>query len=168
MSEAIMKIVANHAREQGSLISILEDIQDEYRYLPEDALRAVARMTGKSLVDVFGVATFYKAFSLKPRGRHLVSVCLGTACHVRSAPDIVAEFSRQLGVKPGETSDDREFTLETVNCLGTCALGPIVTVDGRYFSQVKRKDVKQIILEAREGINGEIEDDLPFVLTQFG
>lgn len=168
MPEAIMKIIANHAGKQGSLISILEDIQDEYRYLPEDALRAVARMTGRSLVDVFGVATFYKAFSLKPRGRHLVSVCLGTACHVRSASDVVDEFSRQLGVKPGETSADREFTLETVNCLGTCALGPIVAVDGRYFSQVKRKDVKQIILESRENLNGDKEDDLPLVLTQAG
>ena len=148
-SEVIEKIVADHAGEQGSLISILEDIQDECRYLPEDALRIVAGKTGRSLVDVYGVATFYKAFSLKQRGKHLISVCLGTACHVRSAPDIVDEFKRQLGLKPGETSEDKEFTLETVNCLGTCALGPIVAVDGRYYSQVERKDVKKIIRAAK-------------------
>ncbi|HPL63070.1 MAG TPA: NAD(P)H-dependent oxidoreductase subunit E [Syntrophales bacterium] len=147
--EAIEKIIAVHAGNQGSLISILEDIQDRCRYLPEDALRTVARLTGRSLVDVYGVATFYKAFSLKPRGRHLVSVCLGTACHVRSAPDIVDEFKRQLGLEPGETSRDGEFTLETVNCLGTCALGPIVAVDGRYFSKVGRKDVTKIIRAAK-------------------
>lgn len=154
--EEIEKIIADHEGEQGALISILEDIQDRYHYLPEDALRTVARKTDRSLVDIYGVATFYKAFSLQPRGKHLVSVCLGTACHVRSAPDIVDEFKVQLGLKPGETSGDREFTLETVNCLGTCALGPIVAVDGRYFSNVKRSDVKTIIRKARTNFE---EDD---------
>ncbi|HOD34955.1 MAG TPA: NAD(P)H-dependent oxidoreductase subunit E [Syntrophales bacterium] len=148
-SEAIEKIIEDHAGEEGLLISILEDIQDRCRYLPEEALRTVALKTGRSLADVYGVATFYKAFSLKPQGRHVISACLGTACHVRSAPDIVDEFSRQLGLKPGETSENGEFTFETVNCLGTCALGPIVAVDGRYFSKVARKDVKKIIDAAK-------------------
>lgn len=149
--EDIERIIADHKGEQGALISILEDIQDRYHYLPADALRMVAHRTGRSLVDIYGVATFYKAFSLAPRGRHLVSVCLGTACHVRSAPDIVDEFTVQLKLKPGETGTDGEFTLETVNCLGTCALGPIVAVDGRYFSKVTRADVKKIIRAARAG-----------------
>lgn len=156
--EEIKKIIEAHEGEQGSLISILEDIQETYRYLPEEALRMVARMTGRSLVDIYGVATFYKAFSLKPRGKHLISVCLGTACHVRSAPDIVNEFKKQLGLQPGETSEDREFTLETVNCLGTCALGPTVAVDGRYFAKVKPKDVKKIINAARADFIEEDED----------
>lgn len=149
--EHIEKIIANHDGKQGALISILEDIQDLYHYLPEEALRTVARETGQRLVDVYGVATFYKAFSLKPRGKHLISVCMGTACHVRSAPGIVDEFTRQLGLRPGETTEDGEFTLETVNCLGTCALGPIVVADGKYFSNVKRSDVKKILQKAGSG-----------------
>ena len=149
--ERLGSIIENHRGELGSLISILEDIQEKYHYLSEDALRTVARETGHSMVDIYGVATFYKAFSLKPKGKHLVSVCMGTACHVRGAPAIADEFTRQLGFSPGETSEDKEFTLETVNCLGTCALGPIVMVDGHYFSNVKRQDVKKIIEKARSG-----------------
>lgn len=152
----IEKIIENHNGELGSLISILEDIQDTYHYLPEDALRIVSNGTGKSLVDIYGVATFYKAFSLKPRGKHLISVCMGTACHVRSAPGIADEFTHQLGLRPGETTADREFTLETVNCLGTCALGPIVVVDGHYFTNVKRPDVKKIIEKARSGFKEDL------------
>lgn len=157
----IDNFIADHEGEQGALISILEDIQDRYHYLPEEALRAVARGTGRSLVDIYGVATFYKAFSLAPRGKHLVSVCLGTACHVRSASDIVDEFATRLGLKPGETTADGEFTLETVNCLGTCALGPIVAVDGRYFSRVTRSDVKKIIRAARAGFAEESSEVAP-------
>jgi len=149
--EHIEKIVQRHRGEQGALFAILEDIQNHCHYLPEDALRKVSQLTGESLVDIFGVATFYKAFSLKPRGNHHVSVCLGTACHVRSAPGLVDEFTQQLGITPGETTGDGEFTLETVNCLGACALGPIVLVDGRYFSNVKRPDVKKIISRAGAG-----------------
>ena len=103
---------------EGSLISTLERIQSRYGYLPEDALRDLARETGRSLTDIYGVATFYRAFSLEPRGRHLVSVCLGTACHVRGGPAIAAEIQRYLGIGPGETTPDREFSLEAVNCLG--------------------------------------------------
>ncbi|HOO44660.1 MAG TPA: NAD(P)H-dependent oxidoreductase subunit E [Deltaproteobacteria bacterium] len=153
----IGKIIEDHQGELGSLISILEDIQEKYHYLPAEALKTVARETGLSLVDIYGVATFYKAFSLKPRGRHLVSVCMGTACHVRNAPAVVDEFSRQLDLKPGETSGDKEFTLETVNCLGTCALGPIVMVDGHYFSNVKRQDVGKIIEKSRSGFEETAE-----------
>lgn len=137
----------------GGLISILEEIQSKYGYLPEEALRLVADKTGRSLVDIYGVATFYRAFSLKPRGKHLVSVCLGTACHVRGAPGIAKEFERQLGVAPGETTADKEFTLETVNCLGACALGPITVIDGHYFSNVGVSKVKQILKRAKEGLD---------------
>lgn len=129
----------------GSLIATLEEIQAEHGYLSEEALRAVSAQTGRSLVDVYGVATFYHSFSLKPRGKHLICACLGTACHVRGAPSIVEEFERCLGVRAGETTSDGEFTLETVNCLGACALGPIVVVDGRYFSNVDPAGVKDIV-----------------------
>ncbi len=135
--EPILRIIENHTRgSQTGLISILEDIQADYSYLPEEALRIVSEKTGRSLVDIYGVATFYKAFSLKPRGKHLISACLGTACHVRGGRAVASEFQRQLGIKPGETTSDNLITLETVNCLGACALGPIVVVDGHYFPNV--------------------------------
>jgi NADH-quinone oxidoreductase subunit E len=142
------------------LISILEDIQAQYGYLPEGAMKAVAERTDHSLVDIFGVATFYKSFSLTPRGKHLISACLGTACHVRGAPMVVEELKQQLGINPGESTDDREFTLETVNCLGACALGPIVVVDGHYFPEVKTTMVSKILDQARTGLDMiKIESD---------
>lgn len=143
-------ILAKYKGRRGALISILEDVQNRYGYLPEPVLHKVAEATGRSLVDIYGVATFYRAFSLRPRGKHLVSCCLGTACHVRGAPAIVDELSRQLKVSPGETTSDKEYTLETVNCLGACALGPIVVVDGRYYSNVTRPMVKQLLAEAKD------------------
>lgn len=149
----------NDSREEG-LISILEAIQAKYSYLPEDALRTVAEKTGRSLVDIYAVATFYRAFSLKPRGKHLISVCLGTACHVRGGPAIAEEIQRQLGIKSGETTADKEFTLETVNCLGACALGPVVVVDGHYFPGVKISMVKGILVRSRAGLDKiEIDTD---------
>jgi NADH-quinone oxidoreductase subunit E len=154
MKATDVRVILNkHDDDRGGLISILEDIQAKYSYLPHDALKIVAEDTGRSLVDIYGVATFYKAFSLSPRGKHLVSVCLGTACHVRGAPQIAEEFERQLGIRSGGTTDDREFTLETVNCLGACALGPIVVVDGHYFSKVTTTKVKQIIKNTKDGLD---------------
>jgi NADH-quinone oxidoreductase subunit E len=144
----------------GGLISILEEIQAKYGYLPEEAIRAVAQKTGRSLVDIYGIATFYRAFSLKPRGKHLVSVCLGTACHVRGGPRILDELQHQLGVSAGETTEDKQFTLETVNCLGACALGPVVVVDGHYFTAVRSTKVKSILDRASEGLDKiEIKTD---------
>ncbi len=158
--ETILRILDRHNGENGSLIGILEEIQSNYSYLPPEALNLVANETGKSLTDIYGVATFYKSFSLKPRGKHLLSICLGTACHVRRSPIILDIFKDQLGISPGETTPDNEFTLETVNCLGACALGPIVVVDGHYFSNVNTSDVKDIIRKAREGLDRvELEGD---------
>jgi NADH-quinone oxidoreductase subunit E len=145
---------------QGALISILEEIQSKYGYLPEDELRRVADDTGCSLVDIYGIATFYRAFSLQPRGKHLISVCLGTACHVRGGQAIAQEIGQQLGIGAGETTADREFSLETVNCLGACALGPVVVIDGHYFSNVKTSEVKEILEKAGKGFDViEIETD---------
>ncbi len=146
-------ILSGEQENGGGLISIMQDIQGKYSYLPAKALRIVAEKTGYSLVDIYGVATFYKSFTLKPRGKHLISVCLGTACHVRGGARVATEFEKQLAIKPGETTPDREFTLETVNCLGACALGPIVTVDGHYFSQVNPTLVPEIINSSRSGLD---------------
>ena len=157
-ADHVAAIIDKHIAERGGLMSILEGIQAKYGYLPEGALRMVAGRTGRSLTELYGVATFYKAFSLTPRGRHLTSVCTGTACHVRGAPTVAREFERRLGVEAGGTTEDRMFTLETVNCLGACALGPIVVVDGHYFSQVRPEKVTSILERARDGID-EIEPE---------
>jgi NADH-quinone oxidoreductase subunit E len=161
ISDNISSLIEKHEKNgHGGIISILEEIQAVYSYLPREALEAAAEKTGRSLVDIYGVATFYGAFSLKPRGKHLVSVCLGTACHVRGGPAIAAEISKQLKVKPGETTSDREFSFETVNCLGACALGPVVVVDGHYFPNVRTFMVKDIIARAKKGIDLiEVETD---------
>ena len=150
-SKDILRIIDKH--NEDGLIAILEEIQVEYGYLPEKSLRIVSEETGRSLVDVYGVATFYRSFSLKPRGKHFVCACLGTACHVRGAPRVVEELEQQLGIKAGETTPDWEFTLETVNCLGACALGPVVVIDGHYFSKVRKSMVGQLLDEARKGFD---------------
>jgi len=152
-SKDILRILEKHNRNRSGLIAILEDIQSEYGYLPETSLRIVGEKTGRSLVDIYGVATFYRFFSLQPKGKHLICACLGTACHVRGAPRIVAELEQQLGIKAGHTTPDKEFTLETVNCLGACALGPVVVIDGHYFSKVRKSKVKQLLGQAREGFD---------------
>ena len=158
--DILLAIIDKHHADHGGLISILEAIQAKYSYLPEKALRMVADRTGRSLVDIFGVATFYKSFSLKPRGKHVVSVCLGTACHVRGGPDVAREVERQLGVRDGETTQDRDFTFQTVNCLGACALGPVVVIDGHYFSNVSTTEVTAILEKARKGLDEiDIETD---------
>jgi NADH-quinone oxidoreductase subunit E len=160
ISESLTGILEKYRNDHGGLISILEEIQSIYSYLPKEALEEVSRATGRSLVDIYGVATFYSAFSLEPRGKHLVSACLGTACHVRGGPAVVEELERQLGIKAGETTPDREFSLETVNCLGACAIGPVVVVDGHYFPSVRRSQVKDILNRARTGIDHiEVETD---------
>ncbi len=151
--DGIREIAATHRGERGEVIAVLQDIQARHGHLPERALRTVAEETGRSLVDIYALATFYRSFSLKPRGKHVISACLGTACHVRGAPRVVEELERQLGVRPGETTEDRQFTLETVNCLGACALGPIVVVDGHYFRNVRKSGVADILDRARRGLD---------------
>ncbi|MBN2242381.1 MAG: NAD(P)H-dependent oxidoreductase subunit E [Acidobacteria bacterium] len=147
----------------GWLIAVLEEIQSAAGYLPEKALRMVSEKTGRPMVDLYGIATFYRYFSLKPRGRHTISVCQGTACHVRGAPALVDEFKRQLNVKPGETTADGAITLETVNCLGACALGPIVVGGDRYFSRVEAIKVRDILKKVRnESRTKDIEGDPRF------
>lgn len=144
-AQEILSIVEKHNGSYGALITVLEEVQDKYGYLPEEALRLVADAAKRSLVDIYGVATFYKAFSLQPRGKHHVCACRGTACHVRGAPSVVEELEHQLKISDGETTQDGEFSLETVSCLGACALGPIVVVDGVYHSKVNPAAVRKIV-----------------------
>jgi NADH-quinone oxidoreductase subunit E len=145
--QAVTRITEKHSRDRSSLISVLQDVHAAYNYLPEDSLEIVSRQLDLPLSAVYGVATFFKAFSFTPRGRHVTSVCLGTACHVRGGSPVAAEFERQLGIRTGDTTVDGEFSLETVNCLGCCAIGPVVVVDGKYRAHVGLRDVATLIEE---------------------
>jgi len=147
----IAAIVDRHLGQRGDLIAILEDIQSRYAYLPEESLREVSERTGRSLVDIYGLATFYKLFSLEPRGKHLVTCCLGTACHVRGAQGVVEALERRLAITAVQTTPDKEFSLETVNCLGACALGPVVVIDGRYHSKVSSTSASRLVDRAAKG-----------------
>jgi NADH:ubiquinone oxidoreductase subunit E len=132
MRPTVDRLLDKVKAQESPLVPLLQEIHDAFRYLPEDVLAYTAFKLGIPVSRIYNIATFYRAFSLKPRGKHIVTVCLGTACHVRGAARILEELERVLGLKPGETSADRLFTLETVNCLGACALGPIVVADGEY------------------------------------
>ena len=143
--DVVVSITDKYDGNHDNLISILHDIQSEYHYLPESALRIVARELDLPLMQVYSVATFFKAFSLKPQGKHLVNVCLGTACHVRGTQSVLEEIKRQLGIDNGETTGDMQYTLQTVNCLGACALGPVVVIDGKYYGQMTPGKVKKIL-----------------------
>jgi len=153
-SEKIKSIVHKYGCNTDSLISILQDIQTEYLYLPESSLSDVADLLDLPKIQVYAVATFFKAFSLKPKGKHIVNVCLGTACHVRGAPAVLDELKRELGIEPGETTKDMQFTLETVNCVGSCALGPVIVVDGKYYGKMNTEKVRKIFKEYRK-ISGD-------------
>jgi NADH-quinone oxidoreductase subunit E len=127
------------------IIPVLQNIQADLNYLPEDLLRSVAEYFDVPLINVYSIATFYKAFSLEPRGKYLVSICMGTACHVRHSPRILDEIKRILEINPGETTEDKLFSLETVNCLGACALGPIVVVNEEYHGQMTVKKAQKLL-----------------------
>jgi len=160
----VLELIERHQGKQGSIIAILEDIQASYNYLPKEALELVAQKTDHSLVDLYALATFYTSFSLEPRGEHLVSVCVGTACHVRGAPSVLDECEHTLEVKSGQTTEDRSFTLTTVNCLGACALGPVAVMDGEYYRNVKKSQVPGMIKACQHadhyGPNIEIDEAL--------
>jgi len=145
--QAVREIASGYGRDRSALIAVLQDVHAEYNYLPEGSLELIARELGVPLASVYGVATFFRAFSFKPRGRHLATVCTGTACHVRGAPELLSEAEARLGVSPGETTRDRRFTLETVNCLGCCAVGPLMIVDGEYHGEMTPKRVEAVIKE---------------------
>ncbi len=143
--DKIQTIIDKHKRQRKNLIAILLDIQKVHNYLPEKALCLVAEALDMSLCDVIGVATFYRAFSLTPRGKHTCLVCLGTACHVRGGPKILEEVERKLDIEAGQTTEDGNFTLETVACLGCCAIGPVLVVDGEYYGNASITKVGGIL-----------------------
>ena len=145
VAEKVDQILVDHQHEKGMLVSILQDIQVVYNYLPKEALEQVSQGLNIPLSQVYSVATFFKSFNLKPRGRHIINVCLGTACHVRGGVRVLERIERELGIRRGETTEDLRYTLETVNCVGACALGPIVIIDGEYSGEMTADKVKPLI-----------------------
>jgi NADH-quinone oxidoreductase subunit E len=141
----VPSIIRKHKSLKKNLIAILLDIQAQHNYLSPESLRAVADALRMPLIDIIGVATFYRAFSLTPRGEHTCLVCMGTACHVRGGPRILEELERKLEVEAGQTTKDGQFTLETVACLGCCAIGPVVVVDGEYHGHATIRRVGKIL-----------------------
>ena len=141
----VKQILDKYQNDKSLLVSILQDVHAENNYLSEDALVEVSSGLDVPLSQVYSVATFFRAFSLTPTGRHMISVCLGTACHVRGAIKILEKLERELGLKPGETAKDLQYTLSTVNCVGACALGPIVIADGEYEGQMTTEKVEPML-----------------------
>ena len=148
---AVQRVLAKYHGEKRALIPILQDIQDERQWLSAETLDEVARELDVPPAHVWSVATFYKSFHLKPRGRHICTVCMGTACHVRGGAIILEHFERRLGIGAGETSPDKGFTLERVNCLGACALAPLAVVDGRYYGQMSEIKVDAVLATVKDG-----------------
>jgi NADH-quinone oxidoreductase subunit E len=150
--QRVEKIVRQHNGQKNALIAMLQDVQNEYSYLPQEVLTHISRTVGVPLSRTYSLATFYRAFSLKPKGRHPVAVCLGTACHVKAAVKILEKFERQLGIKCGQTTPDLNFGLEAVRCLGCCGLAPVVTVGPELYGKVSLPKVDQIIKQySKEG-----------------
>jgi NADH-quinone oxidoreductase subunit E len=159
MKQKVTEIIQHYDSDKGFLVPILQDVQKEYNYLPREALNAISSILDLPLSRIYEVATFYKAFSLVPRGRHQLSLCMGTACHVRGATLLQENIERTLGIDAGETSDDLEFTFETVNCLGACALGPVLVVDEEYQGQVTLSKTNKILKKLGKKVATNDEED---------
>lgn len=138
------RILSTHKAGAPSLVQVLQDTQIVFNYLPREALGVISGALDVPLAKVYSTATFYKAFSLKPRGRTRIKVCLGTACHVRGAGLILDEFERALGIKSGCTTEDLEYSLESVNCVGACAMAPVVVEGEKYHAECASSDVRKI------------------------
>ena len=141
----IDEIISRYPPEPGALIQLLLDIQNEFNWIPKEAVLRISARLQIPISQIYRVASFYKAMSLTPRGKHVVSVCLGTACHVRGGPKIMDKVEDALGIRAGETTQDLKFTLERVNCLGCCALGPVMVVDKDYHGKLTPAKVNNVL-----------------------
>lgn len=154
LSEAAVKqiteICERYADERTPLMMILSDIQKEYGYIPLDVQELVSEKTGISVAEIYGVVTFYSFFSLKPKGKYIVGCCLGTACYVKGAQQVIDKFSEILGIKPGETTEDGMFTIDALRCIGACGIAPAVSINGKVYPKVAVNSVPGIIKELRE------------------
>ncbi len=149
--ENIMKILENYPREQRYCLAIMQDMQKHYNYIPKEGMEELAEYLGCPLSSLYSMATFYKALSLKPKGKHIIKLCDGTACHIRGSANLRDGVKRLLGIGDGETTDDGLFSLELVNCLGSCALAPVMVVDDKYYGKVTMEKLGSILDSYKEG-----------------
>lgn len=146
----IKSICDRYADEKTPLMMILSDIQREYGYIPLEVQEIVSDKTGISVAEIYGVVTFYSFFSLVPNGKYVIGCCLGTACYVKGAQQVIDKFSEKLGIKAGQTTEDGLFTIDALRCIGACALAPAVTINGKIYPRVTVKDVDKILAEYQE------------------
>lgn len=143
--DKVAAIVKKYGKDKSQMVSILQDIQSEYHYLPRQALDKLSKKMDMPQSQVYSLATFFRSFSLEPRGKHVIDVCLGTACHVRGGELILESLERQLDIKRGETTKDMKFTLESVNCMGCCATGPVIKIGDEYFGHMTNDKVEPML-----------------------
>lgn len=149
--EAIDRILQNYQKDQRFALAMMQDMQREFQYVPKEGLYALSGYLGCPLSSLYAMATFYKALSLVPKGEHIIKCCDGTACHIRGSSILIDGIYRELGIRPGETTGDGKFSLETVNCLGSCALAPVMVVDDVYYGKVTLERVKEILAQVQGG-----------------
>lgn len=156
IKETVDSIISKYGKSQSSLISILQEIQEKYRYLPEETLEYLSKRTGISSAKIYGIATFYEYFSLEPKGKYIIKICDGTACHVRKSIPILEALRKELSLtKEKNTTDDLLFTVETVSCLGACGLAPVITINEKVYGSMTPETTVEVLNQLREECNNE-------------
>jgi NADH:ubiquinone oxidoreductase subunit E len=150
-------ILKGRSSQPHQLIEVLQDVQESYGYIPEEAMRKISETLGVPLIEVYRVASFYKAFKLKPTGKYVITICNGTACHVRGSELLLDQAISQLGIQPGEVTEDGLFSIECVNCLGACALGPIASENGSYHHHMTPSKLRKFIESIRDKEKEEVK-----------
>ena len=151
MNETIEEIIESYPADRWHALAIMQDMQHRFNYVPEEGLEALAKRLDCSVASLYAMATFYKALSLKPKGKHIIKVCDGTACHLAGSSNLVVGIERELGISPGDVTDDGLFSVELVNCLGMCALAPVMVVDDDIYGSVKLEQIPKILDSYRKG-----------------
>lgn len=148
-----VELLIKYPQEKRFTLSILQDIQNKYGFIPRETMHYIAEYLNIPVSDIYSMATFYKALSLKPKGIHVIKVCNGTACHIRGSNILIDEIKELLNIKPGETTDDGLFSMEIVNCLGACALAPVMVIDSKYYGAMTKEKIKVVLDEYKEASN---------------
>ena len=151
IKDEVLQIAKKYRPEKRYLLAILQDIQRKYNYLPKEAMETVSEYLDVPIVKVCGIATFYKAFSLTPKGKNIIKICDGTACHIKGSLDLIAEIRTILGIEPGQTTADGLFSLETVNCVGACGLAPVIVINEEYHGNLTTASLREILHQYQGG-----------------
>lgn len=145
-----LELIKKYPAEKRFTLAILQDVQNKYGFVPRETMNYISQYLNLPISDIFSMATFYKALSLKPKGKHIIKVCNGTACHIRGSNILIDELIEILNIKPGETSEDGLFSVEIVNCLGACALAPVMVIDGKYYGSMTKEKTREVLDEYKE------------------